>query len=300
MIIDSITNDAPTTCSVAWEISNKCNYSCWYCPEYLHSGTSGWPDFQKTLDFFNVLSQKNEYVHVSILGGEPTLWPELGKFLEKMPENIFADIVTNGSRTMGWWEKIKPYLTRHRVILSFHADTAKEEHILSVAKLLKSSDIVCYILFLLDPKHEKRLNAFAEVLKENEITYTFKALFPKFGDVVMDYTEEQKNTIVNNAFVSDNAFQKIYRPREIIINDDIKIPPAKLMVEKLNNFFGFSCMVGSKRFHINPEQEIFAGSCRMVKLGTLSNYKLLTKPVICKRTSCTCLDDIRTFKWRNL
>jgi MoaA/NifB/PqqE/SkfB family radical SAM enzyme len=298
MIINSIENDAPTTCSVAWEISNKCNYSCWYCPENLHSGTSGWPDFEKTLDFFNILSQKNEYVHISIIGGEPTLWPKLSDFLQNIQENVFVDIVTNGSRTLAWWEKNKFILNRHRVIISFHVNTANENHVFLVANLLKSAGIICYIFLMLDPKHEKRLNKFAEILKNNKINYSFKAIFPNYKGIIMDYTEDQKNAIANNRFVSSET-KEFIRPNEIIVNDKIITTPSKLVIDNFNNFFGFSCMIGSKRFYINYSQEIFAGSCKVLKLGTLSNYKLLNKSVICPRKACTCLDDIRTHKWRN-
>lgn len=297
MIINSITNDAPTTCSVAWEISNKCNYDCWYCPKHLHSGTSGWPDFQKTLDFFNFLSQKNEYVHISLVGGEPTLWPELGRFLEKIPENVFADIVTNGSRTIAWWEKIKSHLNRHRVIFSFHSNTAKENHILSIVNLLKSFDITCYVFILLDPSHEKRLTEFAKILKENEINYTFKAILPNYDGSVIDYTENQKNIIENEKFISEKT-KSFIRPNDIIVNEKIVTTPTKLVIDKSNNFFGFSCMAGSKRISINYNQEIFAGACGALKLGTLDNYKILNKAITCPKKSCKCLDDIRIFKWR--
>lgn len=299
MIIDSITNDAPTTCSVAWEISNKCNYECWYCPKVLHSGTSGWPDLQKVLDFFNFLSQKNEYVYVSISGGEPTLWPELGFFLEKIPENIQADIITNGSRTIAWWNKIKTHLgkNRNRVIFSFHPNTANENHIISIVNLLKSSDIVCFVLILLDPSHEKRLTEFAKLLKENEINYTFKPIIPNYDGSVMDYTEDQKNIIENERFISEKD-KNFIRPNEIIVNEKIITTPSKLVIDKSNNFFGFSCMAGVKRFYINHNRDIFAGACKALKLGTLDNYKILNKAMTCPKKACQCLDDIRILKWR--
>jgi organic radical activating enzyme len=283
------------TCTVSWEISNKCNYSCWYCPSRLHSGTSGWPDFQKSLDFFNFLSQKNEYVYITMMGGEPTLWPKLTEFLQKLPKNVFAEVTTNGSRTMAWWEKTKPYLDK--VVFSFHANSAKEEHVFSVAKMLKISGIETHVLLLFDPACEDRLYEFAKKLKKEEIEYQFKAIFPNFGPKMIDYTEKQKETIIKDRFFLKSG-EKI-KPKKIIINNSTTVTASEIVIENAHKFYGFSCMAGSKRLHISCDQEIFAGSCLSKKLGTLNEPNLANRPIICPKQSCHCLDDVIVTKWRN-
>lgn len=295
-MVNRLDNDNPGTCTVTWEISNKCNYSCWYCPEYLHSGTDGWPDLEKSLDFFEILSSRNKNVDISLIGGEPTLWPKLTEFLKRLPENVRAEVVTNGSRTIAWWERTKPYLDK--VVFTFHPNTAREEHVFSVAKMLDLSGVETHVLLMLDPPHEDRLHDLAAKLKDNGIEYQFKAIFPNFGPNMMDYTQEQKDTIVKDRF-SVKRNKPTTKPSKVIIDGGPTIVASTLLVEKANRFQGFSCLVGSKRFHITYEKKIFAGSCFSKYLGTLYDPVILDEPIICPKEICNCLDDIRVTKWRN-
>ena len=85
-----------------------CNYSCWYCPDYLHDGKLGFPNLEKCLEFFNDLQEQhpNKILKIELNGGEPSIWPELGKFAEWCKANDNQIILTtNGSRTMRWWKK---------------------------------------------------------------------------------------------------------------------------------------------------------------------------------------------------
>ena len=40
---------------VSWALSNKCNYRCTYCPDFLHNGSSGQPKWEVVENFIRSL-----------------------------------------------------------------------------------------------------------------------------------------------------------------------------------------------------------------------------------------------------
>lgn len=298
-MINNIENDHPDTCTVTWEVSNRCNYSCWYCPEHLHSGTTGWPDLEKSLALFGTLSLKNKNVFVTIIGGEPTLWPKLTQFLERIPENISTEIVTNASRTISWWERTKPSLDR--VVLAFHPNTANISHFVSVATLLHNDpNIDVFTMLLYDPAQEEKLKEVATQLKHLDIDYQYKPIYPNFGPDMLEYSADQQHLILEDFHISRKKRKKIFKPNNYITVDGKKTSIKYLLVNRMNTFNGFYCLVGSKRFHIAYDGTIYAGSCQAQKLGTIENPIFLDQPLICPKQSCQCFDDVKVKKWKPL
>lgn len=298
-MIRKIENDCPETCTVTWEISNKCNYSCWYCPAHLHSGSTSWPDLEKSLLFFDKLSRINDNVVVTITGGEPTLWPKLTEFLEKTPDNVFTEIVTNGSRTISWWKRVKKSLDR--VVLSFHPNTADIDHFLSVATLLQEDqDIDVFTMLLYDSSQELKLNDVSVRLRENNIDYQYKPIYPDFGPIMLNYDDVQRSRILDDYYVSTKKRKKQLKPSSHIIVDGEKTTIKHLLINQLNNFQGFSCLAGSKRFHISYEGTVYVGSCLAMSLGRLGDSIVLNEPIICPKNSCRCFDDVKVKKWKTI
>ena len=115
-------NSHPDTCSVTWELTDRCNFSCWYCPEYLHAGTSSWPDLEKSLHYFRFLAERNSGgVFVDMIGGEPTLWPGLLDFIRALPDSVNCEITTNGRAPRAFPNKLiraKTWCRLHVLIIS--------------------------------------------------------------------------------------------------------------------------------------------------------------------------------------
>ena len=49
---------------VSWTLSNKCNYRCEYCPDILHNGSTGQPQWSTVKRFvqnFNLKDKLNKF-----------------------------------------------------------------------------------------------------------------------------------------------------------------------------------------------------------------------------------------------
>ena len=90
--IIEIKNGNTKTLRINYDLGNICNYKCWYCFPGSNEGTVPWPAVE--LVKHNIVKlithyQSNGYdVQLSLLGGEPTLWPNLGEFVEFIVKKI--------------------------------------------------------------------------------------------------------------------------------------------------------------------------------------------------------------------
>ena len=137
-----LTNDRPDSMHAEWVISNVCNYTCNYCDPKLYGGSSGWPDLQKSLDFW-------QYIHtdvnpnakmLTLSGGEPTIWPKLSEFFNRLDPSYKKAIVTNGSRTLRWWRKFIDNTQMTQIAISVHLEFADVNHIKEVIKIVSHSN----------------------------------------------------------------------------------------------------------------------------------------------------------------
>ena len=92
MIKQVINSQNPKTLRIEYMIGNTCNHKCWYCFKGSNEGEFRWTDnFDATTkNFFHLLDHYKKYgkerFEIHIVGGEPTLWPELGKFTKLLKE----------------------------------------------------------------------------------------------------------------------------------------------------------------------------------------------------------------------
>lgn len=295
-----ITNSQPSTCFVTWAMSNKCNYSCWYCPDELHNGSHGWPDLEYSIEFFKWLSKKHEYVFIDLQGGEPTLWPNLLKFLQALPENVEVELTTNASRTLRWWNTAIPYLKR--VTISYHASFATSDHIIEVCKLLINK-VNLSVLFLYDPACADVIESTNLALSELDVNTNIKAIFPNFNGKMIEYTDTQLAFIKSNNHKSKSNNFVDHKPSQVFIDGEKVHLRNNIILENKNRFYGWKCLAGAKRLHITFDGDIYAGSCRAKLLGkfgdSFDNIITLTDAIDCEKTLCSCLDDIRVEKWTN-
>jgi len=106
-------------------IIDSCNYNCEYC----------YNDFPRTnikldlnkLYFFikNILIDihKKDYIWLELIGGEPTLHPDLLDFCQKISKlnNIYMTIYTNFSKDIDFYKTLLSIDSRISLILSWHS-----------------------------------------------------------------------------------------------------------------------------------------------------------------------------------
>lgn len=306
-----LTNDAPNTVVIDWLINNICNYKCSYCIPELNAGSNIETPSEEIFKYFSKLEayfDGNDKI-LTISGGEPTLYKHFTQLINSICTNFknwYVEILTNGSRTLAWWEKFAQENTSKnlRVNISFHPEFADADHLVNVCKILHNKiDTSVQLLYL--PEHKDKCNEFYTKLINSELS-----LFVKYKSIkqfdeegkTYDYSTDDK-TELSKYFKTriDSAQWPV--PRNLIIDDEVK--PFKhiyeLVASQKNSFKGMNCEIGNKRFYIVPSGDVFGATCSTAQKINLGNmYKQTFTPIkntVCQNAWCHCLPDIKIPKY---
>ena len=118
--------------SVMWVIGSRCNFACSYCPDVWHDKTSP----HKTLDelqqawrkLMKSLEKVEKQILLTVLGGEPTMNPNLIPFLQWIrkdfnPFNVIISVITNGTATVEYYQTLIEYAD---IAFSTHSEFMNE------------------------------------------------------------------------------------------------------------------------------------------------------------------------------
>jgi sulfatase maturation enzyme AslB (radical SAM superfamily) len=306
---------------VRWQVSNLCNFKCAYCFPDSNTGTNRGPtDLNILVNNFNHLFKeykkklKIERFNLSITGGEPTVWPKFGNFIERIQtkNKMAMTLISNGSRTLRWWERYGNYVDN--TVLSFHAKEGKKEHHLSVANTLTNFGKRVTIMVLMDPTAWDKCIEAIEFFKSNSdranwfLNVSPLVSTPSFK---VDYTKEQLNYLNANlsliptkkwintnlhAFI--NGEMRVYT--SIVTYDDYSKQYARsshYLNKGINNFAGWQCNLGVESIYIHHDGSLMGG-CGQKLFGLDHTYNIYDKdfvkcsidfkPVICSIALCTC------------
>ena len=314
-----LTNDRPDSMHAEWVISNVCNYTCNYCDPKLYGGSSGWPDLQKSLDFW-------QYIHtdvnpnakmLTLSGGEPTIWPKLSEFFNRLDPSYKKAIVTNGSRTLRWWQKFIDTTEMDQIAISVHLEFADIDHIKEVIRIIGPHCRVT-VLIMLDENLVQKGRQFAQVIADAKL-YCKVVIKP----VTRRYVNEVKTRGLNEAQSYDqdtinwirdfdyNLDAPILKTRKRTTAVNIVIDGKDYNVFHMNDmiannqhkFQGWRCHAGKHRLVVWHDGNVYGAQCSTAKrnlLGNVANGKLDRKiePLICDTEFCSCVPDIRIPKER--
>jgi organic radical activating enzyme len=277
---------------ITWDLSNKCNYRCTYCPGMFHDGSSGWPDINEVKGFVKkineLLPEKNICFRIS--GGEPTYWKHFIDFARcvKSYGNSFS-YLTNGSRDITYFKTINQLTDG--MILSYHPEYSKKEHFIGISKVI---DCPIAVNLMIVPEKFDEIISLAEYLYLN----SNMAIWPK---VILDkinmtnnvalYSEEQRLKIKNWKYFRKLDDTNIHRGP--ILLDGIEVSANDLILQSINKYNGWTCWSGIDQINISFEGNIYRADCQVGGIiGTIKDFKLPSTPQICNKESCTCLSDI--------
>ena len=126
------------TTTVNWDLGNTCTYACTYCHPSLHDGSIGWPELdyaikaaKKVTDHYK--GQLGRYMSWVFLGGEVIVWKNFLPFIQAIKEydnDATIVIITNGKRTLRWWNKAKHYIDE--ICFTVHIEFADIEEMKAV------------------------------------------------------------------------------------------------------------------------------------------------------------------------
>lgn len=291
--------------TIDWVLGNFCNFKCSYCFEDSNTGTFRVPTLNNTIKqninhLVNELkeNQKNN-IHFILSGGEPTLYhdfKELSMFLKQYGS---LGIVTNGSRTINWWEENNKVLDH--VVLSYHSEFSNVNHIVNVINLLSKNKIDISVHVMMYPalfdKCVQDINFFKEKFDELSINLSLKLLRNTNGYSI-DYTYEQKKFINNFHFNKKNKSSNIIKNRpNLVLNDKIIKLEPKHIVNFNGSFKGYECFAHQEFIQINRFGYIGRMSCKQEfsKLSNIYNekfvedFKIPKKSITCDKLVCGCI-----------
>lgn len=278
---------------VSWTLSNKCNYRCEYCPDILHNGTTGQPQWETVKRFVENFSV-NKTICYRLSGGEPTYWKhfiDLAKLVKQ--QGHFFSFVTNGSQPVKYYKEISNYTDGF--MISYHPQYADVDHFIDIAN---NVDCPIAINLMLVPEKFDELYKVAERLYNGSANLTVE---PKIvvdktssefitNDVSM-YTEEQQKVIAKWEYQRKLNFNNLHRG-DIIINEK-EYEGHEIILQGKNKFSGWKCWAGVDGVNIDMWGNLYRADCQYGgALGNLERYKLPKKEIICGKTVCSCLSDI--------
>jgi organic radical activating enzyme len=298
---------------IDWWLGNTCNYKCSYCFSESNKGDKRVPPlktYENNLDYFlNKIEENNRKAFYILSGGEPTIYTDLDLILEKITLSKCYNgsiLITNGSRTINWWQKNKTFLDA--IAISFHIESADKDHILEVCELLKDKKITVTIMMHKD-RFEDCILAHQYFIDNNILQNAIlcvKALDDTINNNgnLFEYTNEQNIFIKNNYFLEK---------KELNLNTDFSDPDVCVAIDDKENkytylsntiahidpeFKDWLCMIGTEHVTIdygghikaNCDQKIFNKKYNLY-YGNLQkeNFNLLNKPVKCEIGKCRCL-----------
>ncbi len=298
--------------SIAWQVSDVCNYRCSYCSEHNWGGKNKnlnkemiKKNLKTIFDHYKKLNYSDYKIFFS--GGEPTYWEPLLEVIEfaksELPRVKFA-INTNLSRDLKWWEQNHTHFDD--IVCSFHIEGANPEKFIETYKFLqdKTNYLVARMMM-----HEKR---FSEVLNfrdklKNE-AFNYKIEYVPLYRELSNKTEpwhyedvEQQKFFETHSFENSKKLEVLPRSQANtssieVYSDGTKrdLNSNRLVAERKNFYSGWKCFI-HENIYVSTTGELSLGSCgQMPVIGNLykDEIKLTSEPVICKKQQCHCGTDI--------
>lgn len=307
--------------TIDWNMGNTCNYSCTYCDPHINGGTFPWPTADVAFDFVKRCTDHykamNKNIMWNLLGGEPTVWKEFTAFFNRVKEydpECRIRVLTNGSRTVNWWNKTAPFLDD--IIISYHPESADIKHICDVSATLRDNNVFHTIQVCLYPPYLEQCYEAAEyfynnskcnsvIIKSLKTTLTSPETFQydkDFLDDILQYDGEPVWTINN---LSDDERRNVYA-KDLLFTDSvdtlyIRGGGNELMRQGQNTWEGWDCYIGIETLVIGMDGRVTSGSscnheCDLGNINDPISVQFPSEPTRCRWTWCSCLADIECTK----
>jgi MoaA/NifB/PqqE/SkfB family radical SAM enzyme len=293
---------------VNWCLGNTCNFSCSYCPENLHNGTNPWPDPAIIKNFIEKAKEThpNKKLYFEFTGGEVTLYKHFIDICKYCTEQgVKVGLISNGSRTLRYWQENKQYFDH--VCLSFHPEFGDANHFVEVVKIL-NNDVRTHVNIMMSPEKFDYCFDVANKVKDlGNISMALQPLIHDFGEVLYDYTTEQKaiidrqHELISKHIKFTKTFDYYRGAMKMIYPDGQQqvMSAHRFINEKTNDWSGWNCFAGVEQLIVDQRGTIFRGWClEGGAVGNISdtNLNLPTQPVLCTKKMCHCNFDIMSTK----
>ena len=296
---------------VEWMLGNVCNYNCSYCNSEYKSGTKRFFDLQVYIDTCDkIIKESNEQgkkVWFKFTGGEPTLYPSLIKLLQHIKNTgNYNYLITNGSRTMRFWEELKESNCVDFIAISHHVDQKSSiEHTIDLVNLFVDTGTVVIVNITCPTTHfNLAVNHYNTIYETVPVIVNLMHIMDS-GEL-SEYTDEQREILLQHPFKVTKSYSKKLKssiPKQyqyhsgiikVKYNDGTEVTDhVNNFIKKLeNNFKGYSCDVGKSFIRISHD-DVQRGLCGVGEHWSIHDETMFKKDSItCTRTTCNCMLDM--------
>jgi organic radical activating enzyme len=301
--------------SFSWDLVDVCQYNCSYCASMNFNLNTFKNDptlryaWKKVVKLLGLNSIKNKF-SVELLGGEPTLHPDIFEIVTelcKIKNCIQVEVITNLAKPLSFYEKFnKEEFTKVCIVSSFHPEYYKPIFIEKIIKLNKLEYINIFPnINLSDNKDKWELtkNVILE-LQNNNVKVGVNILQDVEDGVVGNWNRKYSDEFYEYfKYILDNATQKsnmlkedIYRleyvpltiqiPYKLTNGNIINLSESEINQYNLRKFKGWKC--NALMYHIHMDGTIY-NHCTQEQIMPLDlNSKKLTACVTCPLDHCDC------------
>lgn len=277
-----VNNSTSNLLDILYTITTTCNYDCHYCAPSSKDAKHRFPDYAlliKNLDhLLTVYKKRKSKIRINLAGGETTLWPKLGEFVQwcKTTHDCNVVMASNGSRTLRWWREYAKYFDD--IQISVHREFCDIEHIKQVLDIIYAEEnVMVAAQVLMDPAAwDDSLNLINELIAHPTPWLVKSRVVMDINDkhIHPGYTEEQLSYFKNKIkkmppeeYVQRmKTLGKIHNPLKedtrILFNDGHyeDYSAFKVWSNEWHKFYGWECNLGVDRLVIQADGYLI-GSC---------------------------------------
>ena len=296
---------------VEWMLGNVCNYNCSYCSSEFKSGNKRFFDLQVYIDVCNKIIQESndqgKKVWFKFTGGEPTMYPDLIKLLQYIKSTgNYNYLITNGSRTLRFWEEVKDANCVDFISISHHVDQSPAiNHTIDLVNLFLDTEVSVMVNITCPTSHFDLAVKHYNTLYETVPAIVNLMHIMDSGEL-SEYTNDQREILVQHPLKATRLYgtklkssiPKQYQYHSGIVkveyDDGTELTThVNNFIKKLeNNFKGYSCDVGKSFIRI-AHDVVQRGLCGVGEHWSIHDEKMFkTDPIICTKNTCNCILDM--------
>lgn len=295
-------------------ITDSCNYNCIFCGDENKLGRRGRFEYNEAIKMLDKIAEicDGKPYWISFTGGEPTLHPEFIEIAQYAKQKgAMVRLISNGSRTLRWWEKLRDTKTIDLLFITYHSQqNADYKHIANVVNLFQDEPTALLILATYTQNYVKQVLEGCDYLIDNtgaalcinamdlNQQYMYEIVEPEDFEKIKKYTWIRCNNHETKR-KPDLPYELLGIPKLKTTYDDgstTVLDGTYMMKTGLNQFLDWNCDIGMETMKIEPDI-IYRGGCRVEsKPYSLENITFWKDPIVCTKKDCYCATDMMVLK----
>ena len=272
-------------------------------PAELHDGSLNWQSGKDVIRLLDKLMSHymeglGRKVWLQFTGGEPTLHPGISDIVhEAHGRGMHVSLISNGSRTIRFWEKSRDLLDS--VILTLHSEEADLEHFTSVIGILSERSHVQVNVTMIPERFDRICDVIQEIAQLHpDVDIVPKPLRLGFGHELYPYSEKQLDWMKRQVQPPPRD-GRLRAPRSLMTRKNAdgsseEIRANQFILRGENRWRGWTCEAGIESLRVTGDGSVSRAVCGVGgQIGTLPDDLMLPlDSVVCTKDACACVADI--------